>query len=117
MEDGGGAPKRMAKELEVLEGLTKTLLNTVSGSSRPEGRRQGSGDEIQALVRQVLKQHQATQEHTPPRLIASASSLHRACKACSHICNTASPTLFRHLPPTAGLSGSCRAQNGSRVAG
>ena len=117
MEDGGGAPKRMAKELEVLEGLTKTLLNTISGSSRPEGRRQGSGDEIQALVRQVLKQHQATQEHTPPRLIASASYLHRACKAWSRFCSAAPSTVFGHLPLTAGLLGSCWAQNESRLAG
>jgi hypothetical protein len=52
----------MASEIGVLSELTNTLLQTVHKSTLPLGRRNGTGADVQALIRRILDQNQQVKE-------------------------------------------------------
>lgn len=60
-DDEIGAPRKMAEELRVMEGMTKQLLDTIKGSTNTYGRRHGTGAQIRSLVRGILEQNQSAQ--------------------------------------------------------
>jgi len=55
------APQRMAREIEALEAVTQELLETVTTSSTPVGRRNGCGADIYGLVRKLLEHNSSAQ--------------------------------------------------------